>query len=101
MANEQAWLDGSRLQARVVRPAIVEQNVTGSAENIVVLGVGNILLQDEGIGVRVIDELKRRYDFPERAQIIDEGTQGLWLLSTIQQAEHLIVVDAVTAGGKP
>jgi hydrogenase maturation protease len=63
--------------------------------------VGNILLKDEGIGVRVVEELERRYDFPEEVQVVDGGTQGLWLLSTIQQAEHLIVVDAVTAGGEP
>jgi hydrogenase maturation protease len=75
--------------------------VTDSAENVVVLGVGNILLKDEGVGVRVIEELWRRYDFPERVQVIDGGTQGLWLISTIQQADHLIVVDAVTAGGEP
>jgi hydrogenase maturation protease len=59
------------------------------------------LLKDEGIGVRVVEELERRYDFPEEVQVVDGGTQGLWLLSTIQQAEHLIVVDAVTAGGEP
>ena len=75
--------------------------MTGSAENVVVLGVGNILLKDEGIGVRVIEELQRRYVFPERARVIDGGTQGLWLMSTIQQADHLIVVDAVTSGGEP
>ncbi len=71
------------------------------SKKIIVLGVGNILLKDEGIGVRVVEELERRYDFPEEVQVVDGGTQGLWLLSTIQQAEHLIVVDAVTAGGEP
>lgn len=71
------------------------------SESIVVLGVGNILLKDEGVGVRVIEELQRRYDFPDRVEVVDGGTQGLWLLSTIQQADHLIVIDAVTAGGEP
>lgn len=71
------------------------------SKKIVVLGVGNILLKDEGIGVRVVEELERRYDFPEEVQVVDGGTQGLWLLSTIQRAEHLIVVDAVAAGGEP
>jgi len=72
-----------------------------SLESIVVLGVGNILLHDEGIGVRVVEELDRRFIFPERVRLVDGGTQGLWLLPTIQQADHLIVVDAVLGGGKP
>lgn len=68
---------------------------------IVVLGVGNILLKDEGIGVRVVEELTRLYDFPECVKVIDGGTQGLWLLPTIQEADRLIVVDAVLGGGPP
>lgn len=70
-------------------------------QRIVVLGVGNILLKDEGIGVRVVEELLRRYDFPANVRLVDGGTQGLWLMSTIQEADHLIVVDAVLGGGEP
>ncbi|MBM3298851.1 MAG: HyaD/HybD family hydrogenase maturation endopeptidase [Deltaproteobacteria bacterium] len=77
------------------------QGTKSNTETIVVLGVGNILLKDEGVGVRVIEELQRRYSFPEQVKVIDGGTQGLWLLSTIQQAHHLIVVDAVLGGGEP
>ena len=60
-----------------------------------VLGVGNTLLKDEGVGVRVVEELQRRYVLPEQVQVVDGGTQGLWLMSTLQQADRLIVVDAV------
>ncbi len=70
-------------------------------DTIIVLGVGNILLKDEGVGVRVVEELERRYDFPENVRLVDGGTQGLWLLSTVQDARHLIVVDAVLGGGEP
>jgi hydrogenase maturation protease len=70
-------------------------------ESIVVLGVGNILLKDEGIGVRVIEKLIAEYDFPENVKVVDGGTQGLWLMSTIQETDHLIVVDAVLGGGTP
>ncbi|MEW6110591.1 MAG: HyaD/HybD family hydrogenase maturation endopeptidase [Thermodesulfobacteriota bacterium] len=70
-------------------------------EKIIVLGVGNILLTDEGIGVRVVEELGRRYAFPENVQLIDGGTQGLWLMSTIHESDHLIVVDAVLNRGEP
>ncbi|MEW6532358.1 MAG: HyaD/HybD family hydrogenase maturation endopeptidase [Thermodesulfobacteriota bacterium] len=70
-------------------------------ERITVLGVGNILLTDEGIGVRVVEELGRRYAFPENVQLIDGGTQGLWLMATIHESDHLIVVDAVLNRGEP
>ena len=70
-------------------------------DRIVVLGVGNILLKDEGVGVRVIEELQRQYTLPENVRVVDGGTQGLWLLSTIQEADHLIVVDAVLGGDEP
>jgi len=70
-------------------------------QEIVILGVGNILLRDEGFGVRVVEELDRRYTFPPHVRVVDGGTQGLWLLSTLQEADHLIVIDAVLGGGDP
>jgi hydrogenase maturation protease len=70
-------------------------------ERIIVLGVGNILLKDEGVGVRTIEALQARYSFPENVKIVDGGTQGLWLLSTLQQTDHLVVVDAVLGDGPP
>ena len=70
-------------------------------DRIVVLGVGNILLKDEGVGVRVIEKLQGQYTLPENVRVVDGGTQGLWLLSTIQEADHLIVVDAVLGGDEP
>ncbi len=70
-------------------------------ERIVVLGIGNILLRDEGIGVRVVEELERRYRLPENVRCVDGGTQGLWLMATIQEADHLVVIDAVLGRGEP
>ncbi len=70
-------------------------------ERIVVLGVGNTLLTDEGLGVRVVERLMERYSLPEHVQVIDGGTQGLWLMSTIQMSDHLIVVDAVRGNQEP
>ncbi len=68
---------------------------------IVVLGVGNILLKDEGVGVKVVEELKKKYTFPSNVQLVDGGTQGLWLLSTLQDADHLIIIDAVLGRCEP
>jgi len=72
-----------------------------NSDRILVLGVGNILLKDEGVGVRVIEELERRFEFPENVRVLDGGTQGLWLMSTLQLVDRLIVVDAVLGGGEP
>ena len=75
--------------------------MTDNNKKIIVLGVGNVLLKDEGIGVKVVEEMSGRYTFPEHVDLVDGGTQGLWLLATLQQADHLIVVDAVLGGGPP
>ena len=70
-------------------------------KNITVSGVGNILFADEGVGIRVIERLQERYDFPENVSIIDGGTLGLRLLGVISEADYLIVVDAVKNKKEP
>jgi hydrogenase maturation protease len=68
---------------------------------VLVLGLGNILLQDEGIGVRVIERLKRDYEFPCDVEVLDGGTAGMALYEHVIDREHLIVVDAVKTGHSP
>ena len=68
---------------------------------IALLGVGNILFKDEGIGVRVIQELMDNYIFPPDIQLIDGGTLGPHLLNLIGDFDEIIVVDAVQGGEKP
>jgi hydrogenase maturation protease len=60
-----------------------------------VLGVGNLLLSDEGVGIRVIERLVETYDLPESVQILDGGTLGLDLLYYLEGVENLLIVDAV------
>ena len=67
---------------------------------IVVLGVGNILLTDEGIGVRTAEYLMKNYDYPDNVAILDGGTMGMELLGHIVDIDLLIVLDAV-ASQKP
>jgi hydrogenase maturation protease len=62
---------------------------------ITVLGIGNILLTDEGFGVRVIEKLFAEYNFPDHVSIVDGGVLGINLLGYMAAADHLIVVDAV------
>lgn len=65
-----------------------------------VLGLGNILLQDEGVGVRVIEYLQANYVFPDDVLVLDGGTLGLDLLAYIEDSAHIVIVDAVKAGKK-
>ncbi len=60
-----------------------------------ILGVGNLLLSDEGFGVHVIQRLTQCYRFPEEVQVLDGGTLGLDLLYYLEGVENLILVDAV------
>lgn len=68
---------------------------------VLVLGAGNILLSDEGIGVRVVEALQQRYQVPEGVEILDGGTCGMDLLDVIAGRDHLILVDAVDTGSPP
>lgn len=63
--------------------------------SVLVLGIGNLLWADEGFGVRAIEELHRRYEFPENVRLLDGGTQGIYLVQYIREADILIVFDAV------
>lgn len=68
---------------------------------ITVLGVGNILLSDEGVGVRVVERLSQNYDFPDNVQVLDGGVLGVRLMGVIGATDVLIVVDAVKHQGAP
>nr|WP_209280101.1 HyaD/HybD family hydrogenase maturation endopeptidase [Desulfobaculum xiamenense] len=65
------------------------------------MGCGNILLRDEGIGVRVLERLQDTYDFSENTELVDGGVRGLILTDMISQADHVIVIDAVINGHEP
>jgi len=68
---------------------------------VIVLGLGNILLRDEGVGVRVIEALAERYVLPAEVEVVDGGTVGMDLLDTLAGCDHLLVCDAVQTGAPP
>lgn len=68
---------------------------------IVVLGVGNILLSDEGVGVRAVEKLQRDFVLPAGVEVIDGGTTGMEMLEDLACAGHIIIVDAVRSGNAP
>ena len=70
-------------------------------KKILVLGVGNILLRDEAIGVRVVERLQETYSFSPNVDLMDGGTLGLSLLDPIYRSDYVIVVDAVQNGEPP
>ena len=67
---------------------------------IAVMGIGNILMQDEGIGVHIIRELEK-YDFHPHISLIDGGNMGMDLLSFFYEHDKMIIVDAVDFEVKP
>lgn len=69
--------------------------------DILVLGIGNVLLMDEGTGVKVVEELDRRYVFPKGVDLLDGGTSGIELLSHIRNRDTVIIIDAMTWGQPP
>lgn len=63
-----------------------------------IIGMGNVLMQDEGIGVRAVEELESRYIIPQGVEVMDGGTTGMELFEPIRNCDRLIVADAVNTG---
>ena len=68
---------------------------------VVVLGIGNLLWADEGFGVRAVELLHRLYAFSGNVRLVDGGTQGLYLLQHVRDADILVIFDAVDYGLAP
>jgi hydrogenase maturation protease len=66
-----------------------------------VLGIGNVLMGDDGFGPYVVRVLEALYDFPAGVEIIDVGTPGLDLTPYLLKADAVIFVDTVTSSGAP
>lgn len=69
--------------------------------NVLILGIGNILLHDEGVGVRAIEELEQRFSFPAGVELVDGGTCGLELRDAMCGRDLLLIIDAMKHGGSP
>jgi len=66
--------------------------------SILVLGIGNALMNDDGFGVRVIERLQENYRFPAEVTVLDGGTLGLDLLPRLEAADKLLIIDALEMG---
>ena len=72
-----------------------------NSKRILVLGIGNLLWADEGFGVRCVEALNAGWTFADNVTVMDGGTQGLYLLPYVQEADCLLVFDAVDYGDAP
>lgn len=70
-------------------------------KKISVLGVGSVLMTDEGIGVHVVQHLMEHYDFTPQIELLDGGTMGMELLHYLKDTTHLLVIDAMHGDDMP
>ena len=68
--------------------------------NIIILGIGNLLLKDEGVGIHLIQLLEKE-SLPPGVELVDGGTSTLDILPLLKDADKIIVVDAMQARGEP
>src|SRR3970282_1377182 len=72
----------------------------GNSPKVLVLGVGNLLLGDDGVGVHLIKSLEGT-QFPENVRLLDAGTVSHRLITLFHSVGYLIIIDAVEAGDRP
>ncbi len=75
------------------------QVLSSKSPQVLILGVGNILMGDEGIGVRVVERFREIYDTPEGVEVVDGGTLGFELLGFLENKDLVIIVDAFQKKG--
>ncbi len=72
-----------------------------SSASLLILGLGNVLCSDDGLGVAALELLERRHWTPEGVRVLDGGTLGLSLLTHIRASDDVIIVDAINGDGPP
>ncbi|MCF7983987.1 MAG: HyaD/HybD family hydrogenase maturation endopeptidase [Thiohalocapsa sp.] len=72
-----------------------------SPPKVLILGIGNLLWADEGFGVRCVEALAAGWRFPPNVTLLDGGTQGIYLVDQVREADVLVVFDAVDYGLAP
>jgi hydrogenase maturation protease len=81
-------------------PEQIRGGVSTPPQNILILGVGNLLLRDDGFGVHLINSLKGT-PLPANVELLEAGTVSHQLIPKLHEIEHLIVIDVVEAGDTP
>lgn len=68
---------------------------------VLVLGIGNVLWADEGFGVRCVEALHQRHLLPPKVNLVDGGTQGMYLLEHVCSSSRVLVLDCIDFGLAP
>jgi len=68
---------------------------------ILILGIGNLLQSDEGLGVHIVNQIAQNVEIPEDVEVIDGGTAGFDLLPLMKGREKIIIVDALIVDDEP
>jgi hydrogenase maturation protease len=71
------------------------------AASVLVLGLGNVLCADDGVGVIAVERMRRRFVPPSEVALVDGGTLGLALLPMLEEAGAVWILDAVAADAPP
>ena len=79
---------------------LLKKKTNKSHKNIIIAGVGNRLLGDEGLGPHIIDKLLQMH-IPSNVEVIDCGCDLLSLTAHLNKPQKIIIIDAISAGGKP
>ncbi|MFZ0745988.1 MAG: hydrogenase maturation protease [Terracidiphilus sp.] len=74
--------------------------MTNNLKKTLVLGLGNVIMGDEGVGVHVVRALEK-HALPDHVECLDGGTGGFILLEPLQNADHILLIDAAADGNPP
>lgn len=66
-----------------------------------VLGIGNLIVADEGFGVHTVRYLEENYEFPENVVVMDGGTAGIYMSPFLEECDPVIVIDVVDIDAEP
>lgn len=77
-------------------------DIIGSKEKkIGILGIGNLIVADEGFGVHAVRYLEENYEFPENVVVMDGGTAGIYMSPFLEECDPVIVIDVVDIDAEP
>jgi hydrogenase maturation protease len=68
---------------------------------ILIAGIGNILLQDDGLGPQAVARLQSEYEFGDQVEVLDIGTPTLDFVDYLRERDVLVLIDALSGGGEP
>jgi len=66
-----------------------------------ILGIGNLLIGDEGFGIHTIQYLEENYSFPENVELVDGGTAGIYMSPFLEECDPVFVIDVVDIDEEP